>query len=243
MYKRNHSVFHIVDRCVRSAEGKEVPDKERDALLDAHCAIQHGRWETPEVLYCDGEGGLNNEVAQARLAATGAELRIRAPGQRAATSEARSGRQRMTLHVNKEDMKLSNISLNFPRPSSDAMFARSAFTFYNGSSPYNALAGRQPAMMPDLETPGYDTVQTSGGEREAQIRRASIEAITRATAVAKANPAPRARATADGSRMHRECGMVDYRRPTFTKDGQGGWTGPFSVVRNEPDRGQLVVRA
>ena len=37
--------------------------------------------------------------------------------------------------------------------------------------------------------------------------------------------------------------MVDYHRPNTTKDGQGGWNGPCPAVRNEPDRGQLVVRA
>ena len=68
-------------------------------------------------------------------------------------------------------------------------------------------------MLLDCETPDHDAVQTSGGEREAQIRRARIEAISQATAAAKANRALRARATADGSRTHRESDMVDHHRP------------------------------
>ena len=60
------------------------------------------------VLYCDGEGGLNNEVAKTRLAAIGAELRARAPGPRATAIEARNGILRMTLHLIEEDMKRSN---------------------------------------------------------------------------------------------------------------------------------------
>ena len=100
-----------------------------------------------------------------------------------------------------------------------------------------------PATLRDLEPLDHDTAQTSGGEREDQIRRASIEAITQATAVAKANRALRAPTSADGSRMYREGDMVDYRRPTTTKDDHGGWNGPYPVVRNKPDRGQLVVRA
>ena len=90
-YKRNHVVFHIVDRRVRRAEGKEVPDKERDALLGAYYAIGHNRWAIPKALYCDGEGCLSNEAAKQRLATTGAELPMREPGQGAATIERAAG--------------------------------------------------------------------------------------------------------------------------------------------------------
>eukprot|EP00959_Pyramimonas_sp_CCMP1952_P207116 4332593-Pyramimonas_sp.AAC.1 len=52
-----------------------------------------------KVLYSDGEGALHNDAAKAVLKAKGAELRIRARGQRAATIEARSGILRHLLHV------------------------------------------------------------------------------------------------------------------------------------------------
>ena len=74
----------------------------------------------------------------------------------------------------------------------------------NGASPCDALAGRQPAMLPDLETLDHETVQTFGGERKAHIRRVSIEAITQTTAVARAHRALRARTTGDGARLYRE---------------------------------------
>eukprot|EP00959_Pyramimonas_sp_CCMP1952_P008397 175595-Pyramimonas_sp.AAC.1 len=35
--------------------------------------------------------------------------------------------------------------------------------------------------------------------------------------------------------------MVDYHRPTTTKDDWGGWNGPCTVVENDPERGQAVV--
>ena len=36
--------------------------------------------------------------------------------------------------------------------------------------------------------------------------------------------------------------LIDYRRPTATKDDHGGWNGPYPVVRNEPERGQVICR-
>ena len=102
-------------RCAPWAGGKEARNKERGAPLDAYCAIRQGRWGAAEVLYCVGEGVLNNAVAKTRLAAIGAELFVRAPGQRATAIESRSGLLRMTLHLIEEDMNLSNVSFNFTR--------------------------------------------------------------------------------------------------------------------------------
>ena len=45
-----------------------------------------------------------------------------------------------------------------------------------------------------------------------------------------------------GQHYYQEGDIVDYHRPTATKDGWGGWNGPFRVVRNDPEMGQVVVR-
>eukprot|EP00959_Pyramimonas_sp_CCMP1952_P427693 8957566-Pyramimonas_sp.AAC.1 len=63
-----------MDRCIRLAAGQEIPDKERDAILDAYhyCWIAyHGPFK---VLYSDGEGALKNETAKAMMANEGTAL-------------------------------------------------------------------------------------------------------------------------------------------------------------------------
>ena len=35
--------------------------------------------------------------------------------------------------------------------------------------------------------------------------------------------------------------LIDYYRTPNVKDEFGGWNGPVSVLRNEPDRGQVIV--
>eukprot|EP00959_Pyramimonas_sp_CCMP1952_P180712 3778563-Pyramimonas_sp.AAC.1 len=67
------------------------------------------------------------------------------------------------------------------------------------------------------------------------MRRASIEASTQATAIAKTSRALRTKTTIVGD-------LVDYHRPTTTKGDWGGWNGPFPAVRNDPDRGQVIVQ-
>eukprot|EP00959_Pyramimonas_sp_CCMP1952_P055706 1164145-Pyramimonas_sp.AAC.1 len=76
-YKQEHNTFHIIGRCIRYATGIEIPGKTMTSILDAYhqCWMQFG---PARVLYSDGEGALNNDIAKAVLKAKGTELRIRA---------------------------------------------------------------------------------------------------------------------------------------------------------------------
>ena len=97
-------------------------------------------------------------------------------------------------------------------------------------------------MLPDLPVADYEQVtETTAHERKEHIRRVSIEAITQATAVAKANRAMRAKPTPSGQFVYREGELVDYHRTPTTKDDWGGWSGPYPVIKNEPSQGQLVI--
>ena len=90
------------------------------------------------------------------------------------------------MHQFEGELKERNLEVMLPRLLTEALFVINAFTFYNGSSPYNALLGRQPACLPDLPTPDFDQkTETSDHAREQHIRAVSLEAITQATAVAK----------------------------------------------------------
>ena len=60
------------------------------------------------------------------------------------------------------------------------------------------------------------------------------------TAVAKINRALKTQTTIDGSRIYKPGDLIDYHRPTATKDEHGGWNGPYPVVRNEPEEGQVI---
>eukprot|EP00959_Pyramimonas_sp_CCMP1952_P108231 2263008-Pyramimonas_sp.AAC.1 len=115
-----------------------------------------------------------------------------------------------------------DLPLVFTRLLHEALFAISAFTCFNEGSPYNALFGRQPAMLPDLPT----------------SRWVSVEVIAQATAIAHISRALRTRTTFAGQHYFNEGDLVVYHRLTTRKDDWGGWNGPFPVVRNDPDRGQ-----
>eukprot|EP00959_Pyramimonas_sp_CCMP1952_P141882 2969775-Pyramimonas_sp.AAC.1 len=98
-------------------------------------------------------------------------------------------------------------------------------------------------MLPDLPVLGHgQPTETPDHPRERATRRACIEAITQATAVAKTNRALRINTTFTGQPHYDEGDLVDPHRPTETKGDLGGWNGPFPVAWNEPDRGQAIIR-
>ena len=147
------------------------------------------------------------------------------------------------MHILEEDLKRHSINLPFEKLLGEAMFVTNAFTFYNGVSPCNAHIGRQPPCLPDLEMPNFDGPGgTAGHARERRVREISRAAITRSSAVSKTNRALKAKTTIDGSRLFKKDDLIDYYRTPNAKDEFGGWNGPVSVIRNEPDRGQAIAQ-
>ena len=242
MFYKRSIAFHIIDRALRVSDGCEVADKHTNTLLNAYATTWVQRHGPFQILYSDGELGLNNAEAITELKRLGTELRIRAPNQHARTVESRQAMLRHVMHMIEEDLKRGNVTLPFKRILAEALFVVNAFSFYNGVSPYNALTGRQPACLPDLQNADFSAEgeNIGDGSREQRIREAGLEAITQSTAVAKINRALRTKTTVDGNRLFKPGQLMDYHRPTATKDEHGGWHGPCPVIRNEPDQGQVV---
>eukprot|EP00973_Karenia_brevis_P052403 7281331-Karenia_brevis.AAC.1 len=58
----------------------------------------------------------------------------------------------------------------FKRLLAEAFFVVNVFSCYNGASPYNALTGRQPPFLPDLENVNFPQQGEPTTEREERIR-------------------------------------------------------------------------
>ena len=120
-----------------------------------------------------------------------------------------------------------SIEISFSRLLAEGVFVCNAFSFYNGVSPYNAVFGRQPACLPDLENIDFPKEGTNSlGEREQRIRQCAINAITQATAVGKLTTSLKGK-TSEGVAQFKVGDMVDYHRDPSRKDDDTGWHGPF----------------
>ena len=137
------------------------------------------------------------------------------------------------------DLQRLNLFLNIKRLSAEAIFACRAFAFYNGASPDQAFTGRRTACLPDLnilDHPGKE--ETSGYERERLLaRRPSLGRQRRPKlfVLSARRPRQKGHACPPGD-------LFDYRRPAATKDDHGSWSWQYAIVRNEPERGQVIVK-
>ena len=173
---------------------KRSQEKSMKDLTDAYTTVWYQRYGAFQTLYCDGEAGLNCDEAKKYLRSLGTTLKTKAAGQHAHYIEARNGILRHTMHLIETDLKRSNIIIPFRRLLGEAIFVANAFTFYNGCSPYNAVFGRQPPCLPDLENMSFEKEgENTDGRREARIRQTAISAIMQTTAESKVKTALRAK--------------------------------------------------
>eukprot|EP00973_Karenia_brevis_P061671 8576676-Karenia_brevis.AAC.1 len=99
--------------------------------------------------------GLNNQWSADQFKRLGTELTFRAPEQHARLVESRNSVLRHVMHIIEEDLRSIGQEIPFTRLHAEAFFVVNAFSFYNGVSPYNALTGRQPPFLLDLENVNF----------------------------------------------------------------------------------------
>ena len=160
------TILHFLDRCTRWEAGVIIPDKTAPSLMkgiDTAWISIHG---PPKELICDGESGIVGTEAGVPeyLHRKGVKLHPRAKDQHAIYAERGGALLRDAIHRIEGQLKEEGITgLPFECILSEAMFCGNALLTVGGSTPYNALYGRVPRVLPRFDqryTLGM-TVQTA----------------------------------------------------------------------------------
>ena len=235
MFYRHYIIDHFVDRATRWHETLSIENKTEDVLLEAVDVAWVSRHGPMDELVTDGESGLTSDSARARLLRRGIKLHVRAPGQHARIAERRGAILRESLHRLESQAVREGIEISFKSLLAESTFAGNALINIGGRSPYQALYGRQPAMLPPLEG-----VENPTDERTiSRIRELSLQAMIEATSSAHVTRALRAKTVA--LEQFQVGDMVEYHRPSSSKDSTG-WHGPVEVVAVKPESGQVILR-
>ena len=176
-------IAHYVDRATRFHTGCIVPDKTEDTLWYAF----RDRWltilGTPETVVTDGEAALVTTKNRARFAAHNIHLSVRAPGQHAHFAERHGAMLRHTVHVLAEQLKAENLTEPLSSILPEAFFALNALTQVGGSTPYQAVLGRQPGCLPPiLDGHPVGAGDSVDGRREQRIREVALQGMIQASA-------------------------------------------------------------
>ena len=241
LFYRSFTVFHSLCRATRWHSAVPVSSKEGEVLFEAFTTSWVNSFGPPETLYMDGESGMWRPDVASRIKRLGCNFKVRAPQQHARYIERRGAVLRATLHVMEEQLERESLVYQFPALLAEAVFSGNALTHVGGSTPYQAVYGRQPWMLPPIEAPDLTSQEatTDEGDRQRElIRQTALSAMISATAAARLSRAANSR-TGHDSRDFKEDDLCDIFRKPVSKDASG-WSGPHRVIRSEP--GQVVVK-
>ena len=238
VYQR--SVMHFLDRCTRWHSAIEIPDKTEDSFMTAI----HRAWITThgpmKELIMDGERSVAESFrSKSFLARLGITLTVRAPDQHARYVERRGKLLRDVIHRIDGQLQREGLTeIPFEFRLSEAVFAGNALVSVNNTTPYNAVYGRVPRLLPDINQSNSDdapadsdNVSHPGLLRHThRLREIAVQQMVEGTARARLGRALKTKTLAPGEVEEYQVGEeVDYHRPPNNKD-ISGWTGPAVVT-------------
>ena len=140
--------------------------------------------------------------------------------------DAQSKFIRNAFHKIQEQLKAESISMPPDQVLSEAQFCSNALLSHAGYSPYQAVYGRTPNMLPEIRTPealNEGTLELPGTIRFTyRLREIAVRAIVDQTAYDRAQRASLARTSTAGERLEYKVGdQVDFFRPSGSKDISG----------------------
>ena len=233
-------VLHFLDRCTRWHSAIEVKDKTPDSFMHGI----HRAWITThgpmKQLFMDGERGVaESSRSTLFLARLGIRLMPRAPQQHARYVERRGKLLRDVIHRIDSQLEREGLTeIPFEFRLSEAVFAGNALVSVNNTTPYNAVYGRVPKLLPDIDQPNSDdapvdsqAVPDPGLLRHThRLREVAVQQMVEGTARARLGRALKTKTLAAGEAENYRVGEeVDYYRPPNTKD-VSGWTGPATIT-------------
>ncbi len=119
----------------------------------------------------------------------------------------------------------------FEQRLNECVFSGNALLSINGCTPYNAVYGRTPPLLPGLEVLNDDGVITPLTDRQVgRVREISVQSIVEGTAHNKLLRAINCRTQPAGETYDDKVGEeIEFFRDKGTKD-VSGWIGPATIT-------------
>ena len=236
LFHGKHIIVHLVDSAIRWAVAEEVSNKDVDTLLTAIVLRWIQPFGAPLTFVCDGESALRTDAAARVFTQYGTSLTIRAKGQHANIVEKRNDLLRQQLL--RVDTQLRDEGLlkevPFPRRLGEAVLAGNILLSINNGTPYQALYGRVPNVLPDVDLAAaaaqdHDPSLPMVARCAHRLRELNVQAIVEGTAKARLDRAMSTKTKPAGEEFEYQVGdQVEFYTPPESKD-QTGWRGPATI--------------
>ena len=236
-------ILVLVCRGVRWTCATCVADRQTSTLLtsiDLHWVSVFG---PPQVLLFDGETALDDDEAGDYFRMRGITKRTAAPRQHTRIVDRKIAVLRDTLHKLGSQLDEEGLDVPFNRMLSDAVYALNSLTSINGCSPYTAVLGRMPSLLPADDCALSDGVPDVCSRHSYRLREIAVQAIAEGTARERLKRAMTSQTRPAGEEMEYRLGQqVDWFREPAGKD-MSGWRGPGTVIDlTRLEHGRVGVR-
>ena len=132
-----------------------------------------------------------------------------------------------------EQLKEDGMTVDPTALLSEAVFAGNSMLAQEGVTPYNAVYGRQPPLLPDTALPLEDTEGSQPGltRHVHRLREVSLQKLIEATSRHRVQRALKAHTKPAGEEFDYKVGdSVEYHRPAGQNKNVSGWIGPAAVT-------------
>ena len=237
-----HVILHLVDRGVRWASAWVIPDRTTESILTGI-----DQWISTfgpmQVLIFDGETGLSDDQATQYFELKGITKRTAAVGQHVRICDRRTQVLRDILHKIATQLSEEGLVVSLQRVLAEAVFALNALTSVNGCSPYTAVLGRIPPILPESLAVPDDSVSDPTTAHVHRLREIAIQAIVEGTARERMKRALHTPTRVAHQELEFKVGeTVEYWRQPENKEASG-WRGPAVVCDlSRLEHGRIGIR-
>ena len=143
-------VLHLIDAGIRFSATCAILNKDEVTLTTQIGKIWVSPFAPMKTMVQDQESGMRGQCAMDWASSLGIELKYKAPGQAAWIAEKHNDLKRRALHKTESQLIKESLVTTFDHALCIVTFMQNALINIKGRTPYQALIGRQPNMLPPL---------------------------------------------------------------------------------------------
>ena len=198
----------------------------------------------PQEFLMDGEAGIAvSKNAKQYFDQWTTKLTIRSTGKHCHFIEKRGDLLKTQLRKMDTQCKSEGIFVPFSRLLAEAVFAGNALISINSTTPYNAVYGRVPSILPDINHVSVTTTRDAPEiiRHANRLREISVSRMVEATAEQRIQRAMNTRTQSAAQELFDLNDQVDFYRTPDNKD-LPGWNGPARITDiTDASRGIILV--
>ena len=244
LYVGEAVIVHLCDEATRFSVADIVKNREPAEILSCIKRSWVKYFGVPKLFVSDSEGALGSEEAAIWAERLDTSFKLLPRNSHATTVERHHETLRQLIHKISEQCRSEGLTISLEDIVSEATVAKNSLLTINGFTPFTAVLGRTPNILPEHERPTVSTLADNVGgqcsKHATRLREIAVASMLEHSAKERIERAKTSQTRVATEQLELKANdLVDIYRTPRTKDNTG-WRGPCRVVSAED--GQVNVQ-